>query len=101
MNRGKLRPGTSKSMLRRRGRSTAKALKNALAQLGMQAGDGEIVAHLATLGIAATEWQVQHVRLELLKHATDLRKRAVMPIVGKQRRLQRPPKTVPRRNPRP
>ena len=82
----------------RRGRRTNKtrAIENALFRLGMQAGDGEVVADLTAHGIGVSAGQVRAVRLRLLKETAAVRKqRAALPRVDQPRR--HPPKVPPRR----
>ena len=91
-------------MTRQRGRTIgkAKAIKNTLDRLGMQASNKEVAASLASYGIDVSEGLVQRVRVELLKQPDEFRRqRAMVPTGGERPRVRRPPKMPPGRTYRP
>jgi hypothetical protein len=76
-----------------------RAIRNALARLGMQASPKQVVIALADIGIPVTEGQVRRVKVEILKEAAQAERRRVT-----TPRIQRPevcrPKVPPRRGSR-
>ncbi len=78
--------------------SKKRAIQNALARLGMQASNKEVVAALAVVGIGVPEGLVRQVKVEMLKEfARGERQQVRIPDRCKRRRFQRPPKIPPSR----
>jgi hypothetical protein len=73
-------------------RSQARAVKNALTRLGMQASAHEVVAFLASYGTQVSASLVQQVRRELVKQS------AKKPLLPASVRVRRPPKVPPPRH---
>jgi hypothetical protein len=79
-----------------RNKSPQRAVRQALARLGMQARADEIVAHLARYEIAVSETLVQRVRLEMLRKISDQRKPPLKSL-DQRSHLRRPQKIPARR----
>jgi hypothetical protein len=87
-------------MQTRRPPNRRKAIRHALARLGMQAKSHEVIAHLAGYDIAVSETLVQRVRLDMLRKIGDQRRQPLKSL-GQRTHLRRPPKVPPRRGWRP
>ncbi len=86
-------------MSRRRGQgaSKARAIRNALARLGMQASAKQVVAALAGFGIGVTDAQVGQVKVEMLKQAAKAVWQQAMAPQVERPPVRRPPKAPPQR----
>ena len=75
-----------------------RAVQNALARLGMQASNQEVVAALAECGIGVTEGLVRQIKAEMLKEASKVeRQRVTVPGRFQRRQMRLPPKLPPSR----
>jgi hypothetical protein len=76
--------------------SRTRAIRNALARLGMQASPKQIVSFLANVGIDVSERLVRQVKVDMLKQAAKVERQQVRtPKV--ERQVRRPPKVPSRR----
>jgi hypothetical protein len=77
--------------------AVTRAIRNAVARLGMQASPKQIAAFLSNFGIDVSEALVQRVKLEMLKETAKAeRQRVKVPNVARPT-VRRPPKVPPRR----
>ncbi len=75
-----------------------RAIRNAVARLGMQASPKQIVAFLANFGIDVSEALIRWVKVEMLKETAKAeRQRLKVPNVARPT-IRRPPKMPPRRS---
>jgi hypothetical protein len=75
-----------------------RAIRNAVARLGMQASPKQIVAFLANFGIDVNEALVRQVKLDLLKQAARVERQRVKAPNIIRPTVRRPPKVPPRRS---
>jgi hypothetical protein len=73
-----------------------RAIQNTLGRLGMQAGNQEVVAALAEVGIGVTKGLVRQIKVEILKEAARIERQRVR-LPERPGRLQRPSKIPSRR----
>jgi len=92
-------PKAGVSMEKRRGHgiSNKRVVQNTLVRLGMQVSNREVVAALAKFGFEVAEGLVQQVRIGIQKQTAKSERQRVR-VPERSRRLQRPPKTPPRRH---
>jgi hypothetical protein len=85
-------------MSKRRGAGTsrARAIRNTLARLGMQASPKQVVATLAGCGIEVDEALVRRVKIEMLKEAAQVDRHQRKAPPAERPKAQRPPKVPPR-----
>ena len=73
-----------------------RAIRKALARLGPQASNKEIVATLAECGIVVSAAMIRQVRVEMLKEAANSERQQVTVVDRFRRRQVRLPPKIPR-----
>ena len=82
----------------KKGFSRTRAIKNALARLGMQASPTQVVAAMADIGIVVNEALVRQVKVELLKQAAKVERQQVRTPQVERPQVRCPPKVPHRRS---
>src|SRR5262245_35409542 len=87
-------------MAKRRGQgiSKARAIKNTLERIGMQASHEQVVAAVASFGMDVTEALVRQFKVEMLKQAAQVERQRVKAPNADRPTVRRPPKVPPRRS---
>jgi hypothetical protein len=75
-----------------------RAIRNAVARLGMQASPKQIIAFLANFGIDVSEALVRRVKVEIWKETAKAERQRVKVPNTAQPTVRRPPKVPPRRS---
>ncbi len=78
--------------------SRTRAIRNALARLGMQASPKQVVAALAEFGIDVNEGLVRQVKMDMLKQAAKSERQRVRTPQIERPQVRCPPKVPPRRS---
>jgi hypothetical protein len=78
--------------------AVTRAIRNAVARLGMQASPKQVVAFLANFGIDVSVAQVRRVKVEMLKQAARIQRQQVKVPKSQRPTVWRPPKVPPRRS---
>ena len=78
--------------------AVTRAIRNAVARLGMQASPKQIAAFLSNFGIDVSEALVRRVEVEMLKQATRVERQQVRTPKVKRPSVRRPAKVPPRRS---